>query len=73
MQKFNIGDTVYNIVSKHGSYEPSTCSPFTKLSVDKIEKYGDTFRYTCGYDGYVFAEGELMSSKEYAAKILKDK
>lgn len=67
--KFCIGDIVYNKIPKQGSYEPSTCKPFEQLTVDKVEKHGNTFQYTCGYDGYTFTENELMSPCEYAAQI----
>lgn len=69
--KFEIGQTVYNAISKRGSYEPSTCQPYTALVIDKVEKHGDTFEYTCGFDGYCFVEDELMSAKEYAEHITR--
>lgn len=64
--KFQIGDTVYNTVPKKGSYEPSTCNVWTKLTIDAIKKCPDgEFEYTCEYDGYVFTEHELLSHQEY--------
>lgn len=73
MNKFNIGDTVYNTVQRRGSYEPSIVKPYTKLEVISVSKYGDTYQYVCDeYDGYHFLEEELLSPKEYADKILSD-
>lgn len=69
--KFEIGQVVYNTVSRRGSYEPSMCKPYTKLTINGVEKHGDTFEYTCGFDGYCFTEDELMSAKEYAEQITK--
>lgn len=68
--KFNIGDIVYNKVSVRGSYEPSICNKHEKLTVDKVERCGDTFQYTCGFNGYTFKENELMTPAEYAQIIL---
>ena len=59
--KFSVGQTVFNKVTRRGSYEPSICSQFEKMKVNEIRKAGDTFEYVCGYDGYVFEESELMS------------
>lgn len=67
--RFNIGDTVYNKVARKGSYEPSICAKMSKLTVDKVAKCGDSFKYTCDYDGYEFMEDELMD-KEEAIKSL---
>ena len=64
-QKFSIGDIVYNKVSTRGSYEPSMCDPNTRLKIEGVQKRGDTFLYTCDYDGYIFKEDELMSVQEY--------
>ena len=38
--KFEIGQVVVNKVERIGSYEPSTCQPFTKLIVDEVRKRG---------------------------------
>lgn len=68
--RFNIGDTVYNKVSRRGSYEPNVARPGTKLIVEKVGRKGDTFQYTCDeYDGYEFTEDELMSKKEYKKSL----
>ena len=67
--KFNIGDTVYNKVEKKGSFEPSTCNKYTKLTIDSISTKNNTISYTCGYDGYTFEESELMSQDEYKATL----
>lgn len=69
--KFNIGDTVYNTVERRGSYEPSVCHPHERMKVEEVSRHGNTFEYTCGYDGYVFKESELMSPQEYADSIVK--
>ena len=68
--KFDIGQIVVNKVKRIGSYEPSTCQPFTKLTVDEVRKRGDRFEYVCTMDGYVFAEDELMTWR--TIKILYD-
>ena len=62
--KFDIGDTVYNKVERKGSYEPSICRVMSKLTVDGVKKYKDSFKYICDYDGYEFMEDELMSREE---------
>lgn len=67
--RFNVGDIVYNKVPKDGSYEPDTCNKHEKFTIDKVESFGNTFMYTCGYNGYIFEENELMSPKEYARQI----
>lgn len=58
--RFNIGDTVYNKVARKGSYEPSICDKMSKLTVDKVAKCWDSFKYTCDSDGYEFMEDELI-------------
>lgn len=63
--KFSIGQIVYNKVSIRGSYEPSICKSFERLTIDKVEIFGNTYKYTCGYDGYEFTEDDLMSVEEY--------
>lgn len=63
--KFDIGQIVVNKVKRIGSYEPSTCQPFTKLTVDEVRKKGDRFEYICTMDGYVFTEDELMTLEDY--------
>lgn len=63
--KFEIGQAVVNKVERIGSYEPSTCQPFTKLTVDEVRKRGDGFEYVCTMDGYVFTEDELMTLEDY--------
>lgn len=70
--KFNIGDTVFNTVSRKGSYEPSICDVMSKLKVDKVEKSGNTFKYTCDMDGYIFTEDELASKEEVLEAIKKN-
>lgn len=73
MNKFNIGDKVYNTIKRRGSYEPSIVRPYTELEVISVSKHGDTYQYVCDeYDGYIFLENELLSAKEYAEKILSD-
>lgn len=67
--KYNLGQTVVNIVSKRGSYEPSMCDKYEQMTVDKVEVYGNTYRYTCGYDGYQFLEHELVSLEEYKSQL----
>lgn len=67
--KYSLGQTVVNLVSKRGSYEPSTCDKYEKMTVDKVEVSGSTYVYTCGYDGYRFSEDELMSLGEYKASL----
>jgi len=67
--KFKIGQTVYNTVSCIGSYEPSRCGKYEKLKISKIEQQGDTFVYTCDYDGYKFKENELITRAEYKRMI----
>lgn len=69
--KFNIGDKVVNKVYKRGSYEPSTLNPWNVVIVEAFEQQGDTYLYTCGYDGYQFLENELMSVQEYATSFVK--
>lgn len=67
--KFNIGDTVYNKVEKKGSFEPSTCNKYTKLTINSISTNNHATTYTCGYDGYMFKESELMSPDEYKVTL----
>lgn len=67
--KFVIGETVVAMTTVRGSYEPTTCTIGEKMVVNKIEKCGDTFKYTCGYDGYELYENQLMSVKEYKEAI----
>lgn len=67
--KFQVGDYVSNKVSKKGSYEPSICNPYTRLEINAIRKSGNTFVYTCGFDGYEFTEDELLSPNEYVEII----
>lgn len=70
--KFNIGDIVYNKVERRGSYEPSIAKRFEKHEVEKICREDSSFIYVCGFDGYEFAEDELMSKKEYIKMIKKN-
>lgn len=67
--KYSLGQTVVNLVSKRGSYEPSVCNKYEKMTIDKVEVSGSTYMYTCGYDGYQFSEDELMSLGEYKASL----
>lgn len=67
--KYSLGQTVVNLVSKRGSYEPSVCDKYEKMTVDKVEVSGSIYVYTCGYDGYQFSEDELMSLEEYKASL----
>lgn len=67
--KFSIGDIVYNKVSRRGSYEPSICQPYQRLTIQKVAASNETFQYTCDYDGYLFAESELLSIDEYIKMI----
>lgn len=69
--KFSIGENVITKVTRRGSYEPSILPINSKVSIQKIEKVGDSFEYTCGYDGYHFKEDELMSIDEYS-ELLKE-
>ena len=69
--KFQLGQIVYNKTQKKGSYEPSICRPYTQLQITKMEIYGDTIKYTCGYNGYEFWEDELLSVKEYFGNHIK--
>lgn len=70
--RFNIGDIVFNKVERKGSYESSICPKRSKLSVDKVERMGDSFKYTCDFDGYVFKEDELMSRSEMVDWVNSD-
>lgn len=67
--KFSIGDTVFAKVSTQGSYEPSHCRVGEKMKVKEIRECGNTFEYTCGYDGYILKENELMSKKEFIKSL----
>ena len=70
--KYSLGQTVVNLVSKKGSYEPSMCGKYEKMTVDKVEVSGNTYAYTCGYDGYDgyrFSEHELVSLEEYKSQL----
>lgn len=67
--KFDIGQTVYNKVSRRGSFEPSTCQPFERLVISEVKTSGNAYTYVCGYDGYVFDESELMSVNEYKKSL----
>ena len=67
--KYSLGQTVVNLVSKKGSYEPSMCDKYEKMTVDKVKVSGNTYVYTCGYDGYRFSEHELVSLEEYKSQL----
>lgn len=67
--KYQLGQTVVNLVSTRGSYEPSICNKYEKMTIDKMEIHGNTYMYTCGYDGYQFLEDELMSLGEYKSSL----
>ena len=67
--KFHVGDTVYNKVDRKGSFEPSVCEKHTKLVISTVSISNHTIYYTCGFDGYVFEESELMSVDEYKASL----
>lgn len=68
--KFHIGQTVYNTVSKRGSYGPNMLNIHNQLTIDKIEITNNKILYTCGYEGWQFTEDELISSTEYAQQII---
>lgn len=36
--KFQIGQTVYNTISKRGSYGPGIADPFTKMEIESVER-----------------------------------
>lgn len=65
MPKFSIGQEVVNTVSKRGIYEPSVCTKYERMIIDKVEVFGETYQYTCGYDGYQFLENELISVEDF--------
>lgn len=67
--KFSIGQEVINLVSRRGSYEPSVCCRYEHMTVDKVEVSGNTYQYTCGYDGYQFLEDELVSVEEFRREL----
>ena len=67
--KFEIGQTVYNKVSRRGSFEPSMCQPFTQLTISEVKNSGKSYTYVCGYNGYTFDESELMSVDEYKKSL----
>lgn len=69
--KFQIGQTVYNTISKRGSYGPGIADPFTKMEIESVKRVADDFLYTCGFEGWEFKESELLSPEEYARKILE--
>lgn len=66
--RFTVGQTVVALKETRGSYEPSTCKVGEKMEVNEIKRCGDTFQYTCGYDGYTLLEEELATPREYAKK-----
>ena len=67
--KYSLGQTVVKKKKKKGSYEPSMCGKYEKMTVDKVEVSGNTYVYTCGYDGYRFSEHELVSLEEYKSQL----
>lgn len=71
LPKYSLGQTVVNIVSRKGSCEPSICGKYEKITINEVEVYGNTYRYTCGdeYDEYQFLEHELVSLEEYKSQL----
>lgn len=67
--KFNIGDKVYSKVTVRGSYEPSVLNSGEVTYIDGIRRWGSSYMYTCGYDGYEIEESNLMSKEEYIKSL----
>lgn len=67
--KFEIGQDVYCIVAKRGSYEPSVCDAYTRHNITSIESIANGFIYVCGINWYRFSESELMSVGEYKSTL----
>ena len=68
LPKYHIGQTVVALTSVMGSYEPSRCSVGEKMRVEKVERHGNTYQYTCGYDGYELLESQLTTPLGYTKK-----
>lgn len=62
--KFQIGDLVTSKVEVKGSYEPSILRAGEGTYIDGIRRWGDSYIYTCGYDGYEIKEKDLVKRKK---------